>query len=83
MIKDDVKRREYFVNYNQKKYIKSGVFFPGQIVRVCGSQEGRTGRIGMKCRIVRKGLGNQYWVKFENEPEMIFRGAWLERLNDE
>lgn len=75
-------RKEYSRKYNEK--IRGNkTFNPGDIVVVCGSQENRTSRIGMKCKIVRKGFGSQYWVKFENEPEMIFRGAWLERLNNE
>lgn len=69
-------RKEYSRKYNEKiRGVKN--FNPGDIVVVCGSQENRTSRIGMKCQIVRKGFGSQYWVKFENEPEMIFRAAWL------
>ena len=79
--KDKEQRIDYANNYNEK--IRSKRFFnPGEIVEVCGSQENRTSRIGMKCKIIRRGFGSQYWVKFENEPEMIFRAAWLRRENE-
>lgn len=54
----------------------------GQTVRVCGSITGRPSRVGTTCQIVRRGVGNQYWVKFKDEPEMIFRGAWLESITE-
>jgi len=55
-------------------------FTAGQIVRVCGSVAGSQARVGTICVIIRKGAGNHYWVKFEDEKEMIFRGAWLESI---
>ena len=66
-------------NYNEiysKRNRKT--FTAGQTVRVCGSISGRPSRVGTTCVVTRKGVGNQYWVKFEGEDEMIFRGAWLE-----
>jgi len=74
-------RIEYSRKYNENIKPKK-LFLPGEIVQVCGSQENRTSRIGMKCKIIRRGFGSQYWVKFENEPEMIFRAAWLRRENE-
>lgn len=60
---------------------KQRTFKVGEKVKVIREKSGlKNSRIGMVGEVSQKGWGASYWIKFQGEPEMVFRSAWIDHV---
>jgi hypothetical protein len=63
-----------------RAFLSNKVFTPGDRVIIISSFKSKGLHVNLVGTVLRKGFGNQYWVKFDDNSEHNFKGAYLEKV---